>query len=633
LSIFDSYRSNVNKSREILKKYWGFDSFRALQEDIVDSAIYGHDTFAILPTGGGKSICFQVPGIALEGVTLVISPLIALMQDQVNNLEKRGINASLITSALSYREIDISLDNARFGNTKFLYTSPERLKSDLFIERFKRMKIGLIVIDEAHCISEWGHDFRPSYREIAAIREYHPEAPIIAVTASATPKVQEDIVEQLKLKKPKKFVGSLQRENIKYSVRQSENKIGAIVDYCKANRDQTGIVYCQTRRSVKQIVTQLRAHKISAGIYHGGLNSEDRKYMLDQWMEGNIKVMVATNAFGMGIDKPNVRYVLHYEIPGNLEAYYQEAGRAGRDEQDAQAIAFWEEQDLDILKSKLIAKYPEKDRIKLIYNSISNFLKIAIGSGADETYPFNIQSFANTFEVGIGETYYALKILQLNGTINFTESSFHPTRLKIAVGNETLYKFQVSHEKVSSLISLITRSYAGVFDRFATIHEGELCKRLKINQKQLKERLEFLEQYGVIDITFQSQLPLVTYLHERLPDSHLSLSNDIYESRKKVEHEKLNSILKYVTGKECRPKMISEYFGDKTEDCGKCDNCKSRIGRGNDKLADEIMALLPANLNDLTSALECSAEDLNAAIRELILEEVIEYRDQVYKII
>ena len=625
--------ADMNNSREILKKYWGFDSFRALQEDIVDSAIYGHDTFAILPTGGGKSICFQVPGIALEGVTLVISPLIALMQDQVNNLEKRGINASLITSALSYREIDISLDNARFGNTKFLYTSPERLKSDLFIERFKRMKIGLIVIDEAHCISEWGHDFRPSYREIAAIREHHPEIPIIAVTASATPKVQEDIVEQLKLKKPKKFVGSLQRENIKYSVRQSENKIGAIVDYCKVNRDQTGIVYCQTRRSVKQIVTQLRAHKISAGIYHGGLNSEDRKYMLDQWMEGNIKVMVATNAFGMGIDKPDVRYVLHYEIPGNLEAYYQEAGRAGRDQQDAQAIAFWEKQDLDILKSKLVAKYPEKDRIKLIYNSISNFLKVAIGSGADETYPFNIQSFANTFEVGIGETYYALKILQLNGTINFTESSFHPTRLKIAVGNETLYKFQVSHEKVSSLISLITRSYSGVFDRFATIHEGELCKRLKINQKQLKERLEFLEQYGVIDITFQSQLPLVTYLHERLPDSHLSLSNDIYESRKLVEHEKLNSILNYISGTKCRPKMISEYFGDKTEDCGKCDNCLSRIGRGNDKLADEIMTLLPANLNDLISALECSAEDLNAVIRELILEEVIEYRDQVYKII
>lgn len=620
----------MEKSREILKKYWGFDTFRALQEDIVDSAIYGHDTFAILPTGGGKSICFQVPGIALQGVTLVISPLIALMQDQVNNLEKRGINATLITSAMSYREIDISLDNARFGNTKFLYTSPERLKSDLFIERFKRMKIGLIVVDEAHCISEWGHDFRPSYREIANIREHHPEAPMIALTASATSRVQQDIVKQLNLKSPKTFVGSLKRENIRYSVRHSENKIAAIVDYCNSNKEHTGIVYCQTRRSVKKVVLQLRAQNISAGIYHGGLNSEDRKYMLEQWMNNSIKIMVATNAFGMGIDKPDVRFVLHFEIPSNLEAYYQEAGRAGRDEQEANAVAYWEQKDLDLLKQQLASRFPDRDRIKLIYNSISNFLKVAIGSGTEETYPFNIQSFSNTFEVGIGETYYALKILQLNGTISFTESSFHPTRLKISIGNETLYKFQVSHGKVTNLITLITRSYPGVFDRFITIHEGELSKRLKINANQLRQQLEYLEQYGVIDINYQSQLPLITYLHERLPDTHLSIQNDIYEGRKKIEEEKLASILSYVSTADCRTKVISHYFGDKVEDCGVCDNCRKRIGAGKTKIADEIMANLPASINELSEKLECSVEELNSVIRELMLEEVVIYRDQKY---
>jgi len=621
----------VEKSREILKKYWGFDSFRSLQEDIVDSAIYGHDTFAILPTGGGKSICFQAPGIALQGVTLVISPLIALMQDQVSNLEKRGINATLITSSMSYREIDISLDNARFGNTKFLYTSPERLKSDLFIERFKRMKIGLIVIDEAHCISEWGHDFRPSYREIANIREHHPEAPMIALTASATPRVQEDIVNQLNLRAPKIFIGSLKRENVSYNVRRTENKIAAIVDYCKFNKDQTGIVYCQTRRSVKKLVLQLRAQKISAGIYHGGLNSEDRKYMLQKWMDDSIKIMVATNAFGMGIDKPDVRFVLHYEIPSNLEAYYQEAGRAGRDEKEASAIAFWEQSDLDLLKQQLSARFPDKDRIKLIYNAISNFLKIAIGSGAEETYPFNIQSFSNTFEVGIRETYYALKTLQLNGTISFTESSFHPTRLKFSVGNEALYKFQVSHGNVANLITLITRSYPGVFDRFITIHEDELMKRLKISKKQLQEHLEYLEQYGVADVNFQSNLPLVTYLHERLPDTHLTIHNEIYEGRKKVEEEKLASILSYVTTTECRARMISQYFGDSVEDCGVCDNCKERLNAGKNELASQIIESLPANLNELVEKLDYSAEKLNSAIRELMLEEVIIYSDQVYK--
>lgn len=619
----------MEKSREILSKYWGYSTFRPLQEEIVDSVIYGHDTLAILPTGGGKSICFQVPGIALDGVTLVISPLIALMQDQVSQLEKRGIRASLITSGLSYREIDISLDNARFGNTKFLYTSPERLKSDLFIERFKRMNIGLIVVDEAHCISEWGHDFRPSYSDIAEIREYHPNAPIIALTASATLNVQNDIRNLLKLKKPKEFAGSLQRNNIMFSLQETENKIAPILEHCRIHQKETGIIYCQTRKSVKQVVTQLRAHKISAGIYHGGMSSDDRSYMLTEWLEDRLKVMVATNAFGMGIDKPNVRYVLHYELPNNLEAYYQEAGRAGRDGKTALAKGFWSEQDLILMQERLVKQYPEKERIKTVYNAICNYLKIAIGSGKDESYPFNLQAFCNTFEISASETYYVLKILQLNGSIGFTESSFYPTRLRFIIGNKALYTFQVTHEKLTPLITLLTRSYPGIFDRFVIINETELSKRLKISQKQLKEYLQSLEQFGLIDVQFQSNLPIITFIHERIADSSLRLKPEIYSTKQKREFEKLNAMLDFVKTTNCRSSEISAYFSSATKPCGACDNCM-RKDLKSDQLYAIIKDLLPQSFNSLLNEVPVSRELLQESIRDLMHAEAIYYEEGVY---
>jgi len=619
----------LEKSREILSKYWGYSAFRPLQEEIVDSVIYGHDTLAILPTGGGKSICFQVPGIALDGVTLVISPLIALMQDQVFQLEKRGIRASLITSGLSYREIDISLDNARFGNTKFLYTSPERLKSDLFIERFKRMNIGLIVVDEAHCISEWGHDFRPSYSDIAEIREFHPNAPVIALTASATINVQEDIRNLLKLKKPKEFKGSLERHNIMYSLQKSENKIAPILEHCRTHPKETGIIYCQTRKSVKQVVTQLRAHKVSAGIYHGGMSSDDRSYMLSEWLEGRLKVMVATNAFGMGIDKPNVRYVLHFELPNNLEAYYQEAGRAGRDGKAALAKGFWNDQDLELMEERLVKQYPDKDRIKTVYNAICNYLKIAIGSGKDESYPFNLQAFCNTFEISASETYYVLKILQLNGTVGFTESSFYPTRLRFIVGNKALYTFQVAHDKLTPLITLLTRSYPGIFDRFAVINETELTKRLKISQKQLKEHLQSLEQFGLIDVQFQSNLPIITFIHERISDSSLRLRPEIYTNKKKREFEKLTALLDFVKTENCRSSAISAYFSSATKPCGVCDNCM-RKDLKSDQLYEVIKDRLPLTFNALLNEIPVSRELLQDSIRDLMHDEVVYYEEGVY---
>jgi ATP-dependent DNA helicase RecQ len=615
----------LTKSTEILYKYWGFDNFRPLQEEIVDSVIYGHDTLAILPTGGGKSICFQVPGMALEGLTIVISPLIALMEDQVQNLRKKGIKVELITSGMSYREIDIALDNARFGNVSFLYTSPERLKTELFQERCKSMKVSLITVDEAHCISEWGHDFRPAYREISELRTMHPDAPIIALTASATEVVQKDIIEQLNLKTPKIFAGSLVRSNIRYKVIPAQNKLQRIIDFCSNNKGFTGIIYCQTRRSVKQVVKQLRALNYSAGFYHGGLSPEDRKYMLENWMSGRIKIMVATNAFGMGIDKPDVRYVLHFEIPNNLEAYYQEAGRAGRDGKEAQAIAFWEQKDVDLMRKYLNARYPEIERVKHIYNSVCNFLKIAIGSGNQESYSFDIQAFHSAYSVSVSEAYYAIKILQLNETLSFTENTFHPTRIKFAIGSSALYKFQVTQDGVAQLIALLSRSYPGIFDRFVRIDESELEKRLKINRTKLREQLTFLEQYGVADINLQSNLPKITLLTERMPEGYLTIANSVYTNRKKIEEGKLEAMIRYLTESKCRQEMISVYFDTEGSKCGKCDVCMAEKASNHSfkELLEIVPTLLPANFEAIVNNLNLDRDLTQRVLHSLLLEEKI----------
>ena len=624
----------MERSREILSNYWGYDSFRPLQEEIVDGIIYGQDTLAILPTGGGKSICFQVPGMALDGLTLVISPLIALMHDQVEQLISRNIKAQLITSTMSYREIDIALDNCRFGRVKFLYTSPERLKSDLFLERFKEMPVSLIVVDEAHCISEWGHDFRPAYREISSIRALHPEVPVAAFTASATPETQKDIIERLELRSPSRYEASLKRENLSYHVRSSENKLGSIISYCQNRAQDTGIVYCQTRKSVKEVVRQLRAKNVNAGFYHGGLSAEDRSYMLENWMKDKLKVMVATNAFGMGIDKPDVRYVLHYEIPTTLEAYYQEAGRAGRDGAAADAIAFWEEKDLRTMQDQLDAKYPSKDRIKQIYASVCNFLKIAIGSGENESYPLDLRAFTKSFEFSIVEVFHALKILQNNGDLYFSESNFQPTRLKYAIGNSALYKFQVGHDSVSKLITLLSRSHSGIFDRFVSIHESELAKRLEVSPKELTRQLEYLEQYGVIDINFRTSLPKITLLHERLPDNYLKLDVHVYENRRNLEISKLNSMIEYVRANKCRMSIISMYFGGDDENCGNCDFCREQ-SKGNytfEELLELIPTLLPTSLDVLVNRLDVSKEMLMRALRHLMLEEEIRFTNGEYHV-
>jgi ATP-dependent DNA helicase RecQ len=622
-------------SREILKKYWGFDNFRPLQEDIADTVIYGHDVFALLPTGGGKSICFQVPGIAREGLCLVVSPLIALMNDQVEQLQRKGIRAKAITSGMSYKEIDITLDNARFGGLDFLYTSPERLQTKIFIERFKLMKIALIVVDEAHCISEWGHDFRPPYRKISDLRKIHPQVPIIALTATATEHVKNDIVKQLELKNEKRFEANFSRPNISYEIYPVENKFNAILKTINKFQNLTGIIYCQKRKSVKELAQFLISNKLKVGIYHGGLDKTTREAMMKAWLADQTRIMIATNAFGMGIDKPDVRFVIHYEFPNNPEAYFQEAGRAGRDGLESRTFVYYEQHDIEDADEQNEKLFPEIDYIKLCYRALCNYLKLAIGSGENESYHLDIKDFCTKFKLDILETFKSLKILEMNGDLIFSESFFQATKLKFNVGNRELYNFQIKHERFSNLITLISRSYPGVFDQFYEIHENEFCKRLKIDNKELESQLKFLEQNGIIELVLKSDLPLVTFIHERLPDNYLTIKPEIYFQRKENANIRWKTMKKLLLGNVCRAKFLISYFGQETPVCGKCDVCRDEITSiYNQK---EIIKIINENLTenlsltDLLSKIDFIKEsELKKALNSMLLEEQIEYKIGFY---
>ena len=565
----------MESSCNILKQYWDFDKFRPLQEEIVDAAINGMDVFALLPTGGGKSICFQVPGIAREGLCLVVSPLIALMQDQVNNLNKRGLRAKAITSGMSYRDIDITLDNARFGGLDFLYTSPERLQSPLFIERFKQFKLALIVIDEAHCISEWGHDFRPSYRKIVELRQHHPSVPVMAVTATATPETKKDIVAQLQMKNPSIFEFSFEKSNLSYEVYPIENKLNALLTVCKKFDGKTGIIYCQTRKNTKEIALFLRENKIRSGVYHGGLSSEDRTNMLDAWLKNDITIMVATNAFGMGIDKADVRFVVHSEMSNSIEGYFQEAGRAGRDGFAARTMVFYSDGDLEKLHTNLMDEFPPIDDVKYCYKAICNYLGLAFGSGMGETFPIDLSVFSKRYDYSITKVFHCIKILELNGNLLFNEASFTPTKVKFVVGAKKLYSFQIEQQKYAGLITYLTRTYPGIHDDFYAINEFQALKKLQITAAELKSRIENLEKYGIIEVSWQTNLPLVTFLEERWHDDHFTLNASAYKHRKERSEAKLSSVETYLKAPICRNIQLLRYFGQDGEKCGKCDVCKA----------------------------------------------------------
>jgi len=561
-------------SESVLKQYWGFDHFRPKQAEVIETVADGNDAVVIMPTGGGKSVCYQVPGLMKEGICIVVSPLIALMKDQVEQLTKRGIKAAAVFSGLSHREIDIMLDNAIYGDTKFLYISPERIETDMFRERVQKMQINLIAIDEAHCISQWGYDFRPSYMNIAGLRELLPSVPFIALTASATPEVQEDIVEKAGLNQPKVFRTSFKRMNLSYVARKVENKAAKLMEVL-SNLGGSGIIYVRSRKKTVQLAKLLMDNGYEATSYHAGLKPDVRSERQKLWMDGEVPVMVSTNAFGMGIDKASVRFVIHWDIPESLEAYYQEAGRAGRDGKMSYAVLLYTPADLGRIKSNLTRKFPPPADIKSVYNALCNYLKVATGSGFMMSFDFDLMQFVQTFRLEMVKTYNILKILEQEGYLLLSDSIHLPSRLKFTINKKDLYRFQVEHEKWDGLVQALLRTYGGIMDHYITISEKYLSERLKVPVDKMKKNLLELKKKGVLNYIPYKTNPSLTFLKNRLEDRSIILNRDFWELRKKVAGEKATAILSYCKEEdECKQVFIATYFGEENATrCGKCSSC------------------------------------------------------------
>lgn len=565
----------MDRPLEILKKYWGHDAFRSLQEDIINSVIDQKDTLALLPTGGGKSICFQVPAMMFDGVCLVVSPLIALMKDQVNQLMERGIKASAIYSGMSAREIDITLDNAIYGRLKFLYLSPERLKTELFLARATKMNISLLVIDEAHCISQWGYDFRPPYLEIGDFRKLYPDLSTIALTATATKKVQVDIIDKILMKDQRIFQKSFARQNLSYSVFQKENKERKLLEILQ-KVPGSSVVYATNRKKTKLIADFLSSNGLKADYYHAGLNNQIRHRKQEQWIANKIRVIVATNAFGMGIDKPDVRTVIHMDMPDSLENYYQEAGRAGRDEKKAYAVLLYNQGDIRLLKEKLETSFPPVEAIRKCYQSLANYLKIAVGSNFLETYDFDLEVFSSTFGYRPFETYNLMAKMANEGLILLNESFYQLGRLHIISNKEDLYKFQVENEAVDSLLKTILRLYGGeAFSSYVDISENQIAQLSGLSQTEVVAKLEYLDKRDVINYSKQKNSPQITFLTPRQDSSKLKIDELRINERKKIKTDQIERIIGYsLTLNQCRTRVFQEYFGEVTyDDCGSCDYC------------------------------------------------------------
>ena len=566
-----------DKIKNILLKHWGYPSFRSLQEDIILSALEGKDTLALMPTGGGKSITFQVPTMAKEGLCIVVTPLIALMKDQVINLQKLGIKALSLDSSMSRREIDIALDKCIFSDIKFLYLSPERLGTELFRARLPAMNINLIAIDEAHCISQWGYDFRPSYLKIAEIREFTKGIPILALTASATPEVAKDIMDKLEFKKHNVFRKSFERKNLIYIVRKTEKKLQYLLRIIKYVPG-TGIIYVRNRKQTVEVAKFLNHQGIKSGFYHAGIKPTQRNLIQESWINGDTRVIVSTNAFGMGIDKSNVRFVIHIDVPDSLEAYYQEAGRAGRDEKKAFAVLLYDNNDIINLQQREKKEFPDIKYIKTVYNALCNFLNIPIGFGKGVNYPFIFTDFIKKYNLKVIESFNSLKILQQENLIYLSEAFYNPSKMRFIVSNDNLYKFQVSNPNYDKIIKLILRTYSGMFNDYVKIDENYIARFFKVDKKLIIKYLNKLHELKLVDYLQESSNPKITFIEERLPDDSVSISYKNYGFRKDRFIERVGSVIKYSDSiAKCRSQIILEYFGEENADrCGTCDICRRR---------------------------------------------------------
>jgi ATP-dependent DNA helicase RecQ len=597
----------------ILKKYWGYDNFRGLQEEIITSVLENKDTLAILPTGGGKSVCFQVPSMAMDGICLVVTPLIALMKDQVQNLKAKGIAALSIYSGMNFSEVKRTLENARYGNFKFLYVSPERLESSLFLEYLPGLPINIIAVDEAHCVSQWGYDFRPPYLRIAAIREYFPEVPVLALTASATKEVQEDIIEKLEFREGyNRFQKSFERPNLSYSVFNVEAKQPKLLDILK-NVKGCGIVYCRSRKKTQEIAELLRLNGIKADHYHAGLAGDIRNEKQEKWIKDEVRIIVCTNAFGMGIDKPDVRTVVHYDVPDALEYYYQEAGRAGRDEKRSYGVLLYNDTDLARLKEQAEQRFPAKEEVINVYRALVNYLQVPSESGEGIYYDFDLADFALKFQLDAYKVGYCLKTLEQEEIIAYSETVFLPSTIVFTTNKRDLEQFQESNPKSEPVIKGLLRSYGGVFDFPCQVNENHFARFIKKDVGETKAELHYLHKLGIINYEPQKDKPQIEFISNRVKVSDLRLNEGNIRKRKGAYFRRLEAMLEYTSNKtDCRSKVIANYFNDhEIKECGICDNC---INAKSDELSkeefEEIMdriintiAEKPVNSGDLLKLL------------------------------
>ena len=560
----------------ILKQYWGYDRFRGIQEDIIDSISKNKDTLGLMPTGGGKSITFQVPALAKEGMCLVITPLIALMKDQVQNLKKRGIKALAIYSGMSRQDIIITLENCIFGNYKFLYISPERLDTEIFRTKLRKMHISMITVDESHCISQWGYDFRPAYLKIAEIRELLPGVPVLALTATATPEVVKDIQARLHFRHKNVFRMSFERNNLAYIVRKTENKTAELLHILRS-MPGSAIVYVRNRRRTKEITELLNNEHITADFYHAGLDDATKDIRQHRWQSGESRVMVATNAFGMGIDKPDVRIVIHMDLPDSIEAYFQEAGRAGRDGQKAYAVILYAKSDKTTLHKRIPDTFPEKEYIRDVYEHLQYYYQMAMGDGLDCVREFNIEDFCRKFKYFPVPVDSALRILTQAGYLEYTAEQDSTSRILFTIRRDELYRLREMGEDMDRLIQAVLRSYTGVFTDYTYINEDSLAIRTGLTRRQIYEMLVHLAKLRIVSYIPHKKTPYIIYTRERVEAQRIHISPEVYEHRKARYETRINAMLDYVTNDTvCRSRMLLDYFGERNEhNCGQCDTCIS----------------------------------------------------------
>ena len=618
--------------RKILKQYWGYDNFRGIQEDIIRSIGEGRDTLGLMPTGGGKSITFQVPALAQEGLCLVITPLIALMKDQVRNLRERGIKATAIYSGMTREEIVIALENCIFGNYKFLYVSPERLDTEIFQIKLRSMHVSLITVDESHCISQWGYDFRPAYLKIAEIRQLLPGVPVIALTATATPEVVSDIQQRLQFRQENVFRMSFERKNLAYVVRHTEDKESELLHILQ-HVDGSGIVYTRNRKKTKEISLFLNRNHITATFYHAGLNDETKDSRQKAWLKGEFRVMVATNAFGMGIDKPDVRVVIHADVPDSPEAYFQEAGRAGRDGMKAYAVLLFCARDKITLKQRVSDTFPEKSYIRKIYEDINFYYQMAMGDGRGCTFAFNIDEFCRNFKHFPVQTDSALKILTRAGYLEYTDEQDNASRIMFIITKEELYRIREQSEDTEKLLRILLRSYTGLFTDYAYISEDNLSTRSGLSKQQIYETLLSLSRQHILHYIPAKKTPYIIYTRERQETERVYLSKEVYEDRKESYVQRINAMIEYAESENrCRSRMLLRYFGEKNEhNCGQCDVClqqhQSGLKSGEfEAISQQLQALLkenPLSMQEIKDKMQVPENHLMKVVSYLVSEEII----------